>query len=107
MTGLNEDQGGSGKDVSKEAVNLFAGYVKKELEASEDMEELVNKHSVDEIERASMEVYDTLLSEVSTFDRQKRLYVILARVGDTINSQMMVEEGKKELERMMERESGK
>lgn len=107
MTRNGETSGSSGNGASEQAVNLFAGYVKKELEASEDMEELVSNYTVAEVEEASMEVYDTLLSQVDTFDRKKRLYVILARVGDAINSEMMVKEGKKELEVMMEKGDGK
>lgn len=93
---------GDSHNAPDEAVELFSNYVKNEMEASESMEDLVDRHDMDEIESAAAEVYSHLTEEVDDKRRLKTLFVILARVGDTIGSDMMVRRGKEELQKLTE-----
>lgn len=81
---------------------LFADILQKEMEASEDMEELVQNHSVEDVNEAASVVVDNLLQNIEDPERKQKLFMLLVKIGQTMGSKSMVESGKEHLEEMVD-----
>lgn len=91
-TNFDEDE------VPDEAIEMFQDYVKNELQASETMEDLARNHSVEDIAKASEIVVSRVLSNVETVDREKKIYIMLGRVGESVGSEYMMKRAQEGLQ---------
>jgi len=88
------------EEVPDEAVELFKTYVRNEMEAAESLQELAEKYDINVINQSATLVYDSAMKNIEDPDRERMMYVMLARVGQNIGSKSMVETAKENLEGM-------
>lgn len=81
----------SAKDTAKEVL-------RHELEASEELESLMDNNEWDEIDSALLEVASDLIERADDEQRTKTILIILFRVGRAIESEPVVRFSKEHLE---------
>lgn len=72
--------------------------LKKELEASEELRDIVQNYDWDNIDREFLDIGSTLINRADDPQRKKTVLFIMARIGQSIESKEMVEFSKTHLE---------
>lgn len=79
------------EDVLERSRNVF----KCELQAAEEIEDLIEEYETKEIAEAMQEVVSDLVEKVEDRDREGKIYLLTHQIGQSVNSEAMAEEGAK------------
>jgi hypothetical protein len=82
------------KEHTEELEDNFRELIAKELSASEMVIDIKENNSVDEINSAATEVVNDIIENIEDDGREKRLYMLLVNLGETLGSPSMAEQGK-------------
>lgn len=88
--------------VDDELVELFTEVVKHQFKAAEKSEDMVENYTVDEINASASVAVENIYESLDTEKRRNRLYLLVAKIGESIGSESMAEFGLKNLKEAMQ-----
>lgn len=86
------------EDVNPELVEMFTEIVRAEFKAAEKTEEMVGKYTVGEINAAASVSVENVHESFDSEKRKKRLYLLVAKLGEQIGSESMMRFGMEKLQ---------